>query len=277
MMGADRRSLVLGCAALLLIAPGCSTGDPESALTPTTSLADDVSAASAPAAAPARTGPSTTAALTTTPATTDDPVTTTAAPTTPTTFVSVDDEPVLWSSLERYLEFFSASSTAIAADTGGTTYTLTLDDVVVGDVDGFASGFVASEFFEAGIMLGTLNEAGEVTSTLLLFDPDGESAADALTAFLVSTLGSGTEFEFDLLLEAYPGLVSRSRDGAGEQLWYPNTARTNHSLVVTVVEGAVAGDNLIEVAIVPVADETAATAGVNLVRPSLLSLIPLDE
>lgn len=182
--------------------------------------------------------------------------------------------PVLWPSLGRFAEFFSASSEVIAADTGGTSYWLTLDDVVMGDAEGFGDGFVAPSLFDAGIMLGTMNESGEVTATMLLFDPDGASAADVLTAFLTSLLGSGTSFDLDPVLADYSGLVARSRDGAGEQLWFGNDGGTNHSLVVSVVEGAVPGDNLIEVAVVPIRDEESAKAGVALVRPVLLNLVP---
>lgn len=164
-----------------------------------------------------------------------------------------------------------------ANDTGGAVYSLTLDDVVVGDVEGFDGGFVASASFEAGIMLGTLNESDEVKATLLLFDPDGESAANALAAFLVSTLGPSTSFNLDSFLAEYSGLVSRSRDGAGDQLWFANTTGTNHSLIATVVEGANAGDNLTDVAIVPISDEDAAKPGINLVRPSLLNMLLIDE
>lgn len=265
---------LLGVLLPVVVVAGCSSADEPDAAdasADSASIAVESSTTEEAVELPAQTAPETSAASTSTtsPAVTSTTTTIEAPPTT------VAGEPALWPSLERFLEFYSASSEAVASDTGGETFTVSVDDVVIGEVDGFDRGFAATAFFDAGIMVGTLNETDEVTSALLLFDPDGQSAADALSAFLVSMLGSSTSFELNALLEEYAGLVTRSRDGAGEQLWFTNTSATNHSLVVTVVEGAVAGDNLIEVAVVPVADEESAKAAVQVVRPSLLSLVPV--
>jgi hypothetical protein len=179
----------------------------------------------------------------------------------------------LFASVDAFVERYDADNAA-AAQQGYERFELTAEQLVTGPLPSGATGFVATELYDAGILGGTTGAAGEVTSVYLLFDPDGTSAAPALISLLTSTIGSPAVFDISTFAEEYRVVALDAATRAGDQIWSPSINSSGHSIVVSVVAGADEGDNLIEVAIIPVADEAEAKAAVTTARPALLSLVP---
>jgi len=250
------RAVVL--AVLALLAAGCSGSD---------DTADTADATTTPSTV-ATTAPPTTDAPTTTAA-----ITTTAAPNGTTAPSNAAAPLPLFASVDAFVARYDADNAA-AAEQGYERFELTTDQLVTGPLPSGATGFVAAELYDAGILGGTTGASGEVTSVYVLFDPDGTTAVPALISLLTSTIGSPAVFDITTFTEEYTVVALEAATRAGDQIWSPSINNSGHSIVVTVVAGTEGGDNLIEVAIIPVADEAEAKAAVGAARPALLSLVP---
>ena len=216
------------------------------------------------------TAPATTAPASTTPATTT-PATTTPA-TVPTTAATAPAEP-LFGSLGGFVAAFTAVGSSGA--TQGTEFALTEAGLTTGSIDSDLgeTGFITVDAIPSGALGGAVDAGGEVTSVFVFVDPLTLTAAPAVLSLLAAMLPTPAQFDQATFAQEYRGLASDAAFRADDQLWYPSTNGSGHSLVATVVEGASGSNNLVEVAVVPIADEAAAKAAVRPLRNAVFSLV----
>jgi hypothetical protein len=150
---------------------------------------------------------------------------------------------------------------------------LTEDGLTRGPLPSGGEGFVSVEAVPSGVVGGTLDGGGAVTSVFVFLDPLTGSAANAVISLLASTLDTPAQFDQAAFAEEYRALALDAEFSAGKQSWTPSSNASGHSLVTTIVEGVGTGHNLIEVAIVPIADEAAALAAVKPIRNEVFGLV----
>jgi hypothetical protein len=86
-------------------------------------------------------------------------------------------------------------------------------------------------------------------------------------------MATPAQFDQVAFAEEYRTLALDAEFNAGKQSWTPSSNGSGHSLVTTIVEGVGNGHNLIEVAIVPIADEASALAAVKPIRNEVFGLV----
>ena len=86
-------------------------------------------------------------------------------------------------------------------------------------------------------------------------------------------MATPAQFDQVAFAEEYRALALDAEFNAGKQSWTPSSNDSGHSLVTTIVEGVGSGHNLIEVAIVPIADEAGALAAVKPIRNEVFGLV----
>ena len=232
--GQRRYGLAVGVTSLVLLLPACSGDDDESAAT------------KAPVISPPTTAPATTAA-------------------------AVEARP-LFGSLGGFVNAFVAIGQS-GATQGAEPFALTEDSLTRGTIPSGGEGFVSVDTIPSGVIGGTLDGDGAVTALFVFLDPLTASAAPAVISLLGSTIATPAEFDQAGFAEEYRQLALDAAFTAGDQRWTPSSNDSGHSLVTTVGEGVNGGHNLIEVAIVPIADEAGALAAVKPIRNEVFGLV----
>lgn len=234
-----RHLIVPTAVATALVLAACSGGGDDAATTTATTV-------------PATTAPATTAPATTAPAPVAEPL-----------FGSVGG--------------FVAAYTAVGGSgaTQGTEFALTEDALTTGPIDDPLgdTGFISVEAIPSGVIGGAADADGAVTALFVFVDPLTGSAAPAVLSLLGSMVATPARFDEAAFAREYRSLAIEAAVRADDQIWYPSTNDSGHSVVVTVVKGAAGSNNLVEVAIVPIADEEAAKAAVKPLRNAVFSLV----
>jgi hypothetical protein len=213
---------------------------------------------------------------------TDDTVATTAASSTaatavaPTTLAPTTVAPSA-APLFGSLGGFVAAYTAVGGSgaTQGTEFALTEDGLTTGTIDSELgdTGFISVEAIPSGVIGGATSADGAVTSVFVFVDPLTASAAPAVLSLIGSMVATPARFDEAGFAQEYRSLAIEASVRADDQIWYPSTNGSGHSVVVSVVQGAAGSNNLIEVAIVPIVDEAAAKAAVKPLRNAVFSLV----
>ena len=204
----------------------------------------------------------------------DASVATTAPPTTvaPATTVADGEARSLFGSVGGFVAAFTAVGGS-GATQGAQPIPLTEDALTRGPLPSGGEGFVSVEAIPSGVVGGTIDDDGAVTSVFVFLDPLTASAANAVISLLASTMATPAQFDQIAFAEEYRSLALDAEFNADKQSWTPSANDSGHSLVTTIVEGVGDGHNLIEVAIVPIADEAAALAAVKPIRNEVFGLV----
>ncbi len=187
------------------------------------------------------------------------------------TVAAVDVEP-LFGSLSGFVAAFVAVGEA-GITAGAEPFPLTASELTTGPLPTGGEGFVTADAIPNGVLGGTVDADGAVTAVFVFLDPVAASAAPAVISLLGTTIATPATFDQAAFAAEYRQLALEAPSSAGEQRWTPSSNGSGHSLVTTVVEGASGSGNLIEVAIVPVADEVAAKAAVKPIRNAVIGLL----
>jgi hypothetical protein len=192
--------------------------------------------------------------------------------TTTTAAALVAAEP-LFPSLSGFVAAFTAVGSSGA--TQGAEFALDDDTMTTGAIDSElgTSGFISLDAIPSGAIGGSTDDDGAVTSVFVFVDPLTTGAAPAVLSLLATTIASEAQFDQAAFAEQYRALAADAAIRVGDQVWVPSTNDSGHSIVVTVVEGASGGNDLVEVAIVPVADEGAAKAAAKPLRNAVFGLV----
>ncbi len=134
-------------------------------------------------------------------------------------------------------------------------------------------GFVTAEAIPSGILGGTLDADGAVAAVFVFVDPLTASAAPAVLSLIATMAATPAQFDQSAFAIEYRQLAIEAASRVDDQFWTPSTNGSGHSLVTTVVGGASGSNNLIEVAIVPIADEAEAKAAVRPIRNEVIGLL----
>lgn len=172
------------------------------------------------------------------------------------------------------LSGFIAAYTAIgpAATPGSEAFPLTLDGLVRGPLATGEEGWVDVASIPNAIIGGTLDADEGVNAVFVFVDPASTAAGTAVISLVGATIASNAEFDQPAFVQAYGELAADAATSVGEQRWQPSANGSGHSLVTSIVEGAGGTGNLIEVAIVPIADEAGAKAAVKPLRNAVIGL-----
>lgn len=175
----------------------------------------------------------------------------------------------------RSLSGFIAAFTAIGPATvpGAQPYPLMRELVTRGTIATGEEAFVSTDGIPNGIIGGTLDPDEGVTAVFVFVDPTSTQASTEVLSLVASTIASNAEFDQPGFVTGYRELATDVANRVGEQQWQPSRNGSGHSLVTTVVEGANGSSNLIEVAIVPIADEAGAKAAVKPLRNAVIGLV----
>ena len=199
--------------------------------------------------------------------------TTVPATTVPATTVAPIDAEPLFGSLGGFVSAFVAIGQS-GATQGAEPFPLTEEGLTRGAIPSGGEGFVSVDVIPSGVIGGTLDDAGAVTSVFVFLDPLTASAAPAVISLLGSTIATPAQFDQAAFAEEYRALALDAEFSADKQSWTPSSNASGHSLVTTIVEGVSGGHNLIEVAIVPIADEATSIAAVKPIRNEVFGLVP---
>jgi hypothetical protein len=188
-----------------------------------------------------------------------------------TTVAPIAAEP-LFGSLGGFVAAFVAIGQS-GATQGAEPFLLTEAALTRGPIPSGGEGFVSTDVIPSGVIGGTLDDDGAVTAVFVFLDPLTASAAPAVISLLGSTIATPAQFDQAAFAEEYRTLALDAEFNAGKQSWTASSNASGHSLVTTIVEGASGGHNLIEVAIVPIADEATALAAVKPIRNEVFGLV----
>jgi hypothetical protein len=205
----------------------------------------------------------------------DIPETSIAAPTTPapTTPAPAGAAPAaLFGSLGGFITAFDAVGTSGAVP-DGTGFGVAEATMVTGALPSGGEGFVTADAIPNGLLGGTRDDAGEVTAVFVFVDPLTAAAAPAVLSLIGTMLATPAEFDQPAFAVEYRRLAIEASSRADAQVWTPSTSGSGHSIVTTVVAGAAGSNNLIEVAVVPFADEADAKAAVRPMRNEVVGLL----
>jgi hypothetical protein len=154
------------------------------------------------------------------------------------------------------------------------TFDLRREALTVGPVDAATApnGFLSLDAIPSGAIGGTYTDDDNVTAVLLFLDPRTATAPSAVLSLIGATIASAASFDQAAFITQYTELAVDAANLAGEQRWLASKNGSGHSIVTTVVAGDTPEANLVEVAIVPYADEAAAKAAVKPIRNAVFAL-----
>ncbi len=178
----------------------------------------------------------------------------------------------LFESLGGFIAAFDAVGGSGALPDGA-PFSVAAAVMTTGPLPSGGDGFVSADAIPNGILGGTLDADGRVTAAFVFVDPLTLSAAPAVLSLLGTTVATPAEFDQSAFAIEYRQLAIEAASRADDQFWSPSANGSGHSLVTTVVAGAAGSNNLIEVAIVPFADEADAMAAVRPIRNEVIGLL----
>jgi hypothetical protein len=154
------------------------------------------------------------------------------------------------------------------------TFDLRREALTIGPVDAATgpNGFLSLDAIPSGAVGGTYADDDSVTAVFLFLDPRTPTAASAVLSLIGATIASAASFDQAAFITQYTELASDAANRTGEQRWLASENGSGHSIVTTIVAGDTPEANLVEVAIVPYADEAAAKAAVKPIRNAVFAL-----
>ncbi len=259
-----RTSAAAIVAAVLIASSGCSSSDETSASIDTVAVATDPPVTDPPSSDPPSTDPPSTDPPST------DPPSTDAANTAPR------DLSYLWNDLDEMVgQWERAGSQLITLDPDDVvTLVLSVDDFEVAALQSAGDGFAATEVFTAGYLAGTIDPGGEVSALVTTIYPDDEAAGSLLATSLGSVVLPWADLQLDdgefsaAVGAAYDELTAQAPI-VGEQRFVRGPDGLTYVAVLTVIEVEAIGKLAVEVAVIPLPDEEAALAVVELLRLEL--------
>ncbi len=138
---------------------------------------------------------------------------------------------------------------------------ITADQFETGD-----DGAFAAQIADAVVMGGLRDPAsGAVVSLVVAVDPDGQTAAPAITTLVYF---AATRDTIEDLARRYAAIAGNPVSGASDYV-----AAGEFDFVIRVVDGATAGDNLVHVYVAPTTNEQEALATSLVAQQAVLALL----